>query len=136
MNVTTRFAEEFVSLAESYSDDAGEPAAPEGGGRFAEYAMISLHGMRIFLGKSYEMSLDILATMTPILGGIGLEPADFPDPSTLYNWFDRITIDVWRMLLRHSAQLHNASDHVVVDATYYDRSSASKHYCQRTNYRV
>ena len=136
MNVTTRFAEEFVSLAESYSDDAGEPAAPEGGGRFAEHAMISLHGMRIFLGKSYEMALDILATMTPILEEIGLEPADLPDPSTLCKWFDRITLDVWRVLLRHSAQLHDPSDHVAVDATYYDRSRASKHYCQRTNYRV
>ncbi|WP_323174131.1 hypothetical protein [Natrialba sp. PRR66] len=70
MNVTTRFGEELVSLAKSYSDDAGEPAAPEGGGRCAEYAMISLHGMRIFLEKSYEMALDILATMTPLLGNV------------------------------------------------------------------
>jgi len=41
MNITTRFTEEMVSLAKSYCDDAEEPAAPEGGGRFAEYAMIS-----------------------------------------------------------------------------------------------
>jgi len=49
MNITTRFTEEMVSLAKSYCDDADEPAAPEGGGRFGEYAMISLHGLRIFL---------------------------------------------------------------------------------------
>ena len=41
MNLTTRFTEEFVSLAKSYSDDADEPAAPNGGGRFADYAIIS-----------------------------------------------------------------------------------------------
>jgi len=37
MNVTTRFTEEMVSLAKSYSDDSDETAAPEGGGSFAEY---------------------------------------------------------------------------------------------------
>jgi hypothetical protein len=40
MNITTRLTEELVSLAKSYSDDAGEAAAPEGGGSFADYAMI------------------------------------------------------------------------------------------------
>ena len=39
----------MVSLAKSYCDDADEAAAPEGGGSFAEYAMISLHWLRIFL---------------------------------------------------------------------------------------
>jgi IS5 family transposase len=43
---------------------------------------------------------------------------------------------VWRVLLRHSAQLHNPSPRAAVDATYYERSPASKHYCDRTNYRV
>ena len=43
---------------------------------------------------------------------------------------------VWRVLLRHSAQLHDPSPHVAVDATYYERSPASKHSCDRTNYRV
>jgi len=42
-------------------------------------------------------------------------------------------MQVWRVLLRHSAQLHEPSPHVAVDATYYERSPASKHYCERTN---
>ncbi|PSP74555.1 IS5/IS1182 family transposase, partial [Halobacteriales archaeon QH_9_66_26] len=67
MNVTTRFTEQVVSLAESYCDDADEPAAPNGGGRFTDHATISLHCLRIFLEKSYVMTLDLLATMTPIL---------------------------------------------------------------------
>ena len=44
MNLTTRFTEEMVSLAKSYCDDPDEAAAPEGGGSFAEYAVIPSMG--------------------------------------------------------------------------------------------
>jgi hypothetical protein len=44
MNITVRFAEEPASLAKAYADDGDEPAAPDGGGRFAEHAMITLYG--------------------------------------------------------------------------------------------
>ena len=136
MNITTRFAEEMVSLAKSYCDDPDETAAPEGGGSFAEYAVISLHGLRIFLNETYEMIIDRLEVVPPILEIIGLEPDNLPDPSTLNKWLDRIVMQVWRVLLRHSAHLHDPSPHVAVDATYYERSPASKHYCDRANYRV
>ena len=119
-----------------YSDDADGAAAREGGGSFAEYAMVALHGLRILLDESYEMTIDRLEVMPPILDIIGLEPDDLPHPSTLNKWFDKIRIDVWRVLLRLSAQLHEPSDHVALDATYFERSRASRHYCQRTNYRV
>jgi IS5 family transposase len=135
MNITTRLTEELVSLAKSYSVDAGELSPPEGGDWFAEWTMISLHSLRIFLEKSYVMTLDLLETMTQILDVIGLESDDL-HPSTLNKWLDRIEMAVWRVLLRHSAQLHDPSPHVAVDATFYERSPASKHYCDRTNYRV
>ena len=45
-------------------------------------------------------------------------------------------MEVWRVLLRQSAQLHEPSPHVAIDATYYERSPASKHYCDRTDDRV
>jgi len=32
--------------------------------------------------------------------------------------------------------VHDPSPHAAVDATYYERSPASKYYCGRTNYRV
>ncbi|SIS19305.1 hypothetical protein [Natronorubrum thiooxidans] len=72
MNVTTRFTEEMVSLAKSYCDDPAETAAPEDGGSFAEYAMISLHGLRIFLDETCEMIIDRLEVMPPILEIVGL----------------------------------------------------------------
>jgi hypothetical protein len=136
MNITTRFTEEMVSLAKSYSHDPDEAVAPEGGGNFAEYAMISLHGLQIFLDETYEMIIDRLEVMLPILEVVGLESDDLPDPSTLNKWLDKIVMQVWRVLLHHSAQLHEPSPHVAVDATYYERSPASKQYCDRTNYRV
>ena len=40
------------------------------------------------------------------------------------------------MLLRLSAQLHDFSGRAAIDATFFDRENASKHYCRRTNYRV
>jgi IS5 family transposase len=40
------------------------------------------------------------------------------------------------VLLRQSAQLHDLSEHAAIDATFYDRSPASRHYCQRIGYRV
>jgi len=58
MNLTSRFTEEIVSLAKSYCDDPDEAAAPEGGGSFAEHAVISLHGLRIFLDETYEMLIE------------------------------------------------------------------------------
>jgi len=80
MNTTTRFTEEMVSLAKSYCDDPDETAAPEGGSSFAEHAMISLHGLRIFLDETYEMVIDRLEVMPPILEIVGLKADD------LQNW--------------------------------------------------
>jgi IS5 family transposase len=50
--------------------------------------------------------------------------------------FNRISMSVCRVLLRQSAQLHDLSEHAAIDATFYDRSPASRHYCQRIGYRV
>jgi IS5 family transposase len=38
--------------------------------------------------------------------------------------------------LRRLAQQHDLSEHAAIDATFYDRSPASRHYCQRISYRV
>ncbi len=43
---------------------------------------------------------------------------------------------VWRVLLRLSAQLHDLSGRAAIEATFFDRENASKHYCRRTDYRV
>lgn len=67
---------------------------------------------------------------------IGLEKDDLPHHSTLVKAFDRFEMEIWRVLLRLSAQLHDTANHAAMDATFFDRETASKHYCRRTNYRV
>ncbi|MDQ2052644.1 IS5 family transposase [Natronolimnohabitans sp. A-GB9] len=136
MSKISRFTGKVVTLAKSAVGGRGESAAPQGGGGFADYAVVSLHCLRIYLEKSYREALDLLSEMPQILAEIGLEKADLPDHSTLVKAFDRIKMEVWRVLLRLSAQLHKPSGHAAMDATFFDRENASKHYCRRTNYRV
>src|SRR6056297_3044726 len=136
MSKISRFTGKVVTLAKSAVGDRGESAAPQGGGGFADYAVVSLHCLRIYLEKSYREALDLLSEMPQILAEIGLEKDDLPDHSTLVKAFDRIEMAVWRVLLRLSAQLHDSSGHAAMDATFFDREHASKHYCRRTNYRV
>jgi len=114
----------------------GEVAAPEGGGGFADYALISLHCLRVYLDESYRNALDLLSEMPHILAEIGLEEGDLPHHSTLVKAFDRFKMKLWRVLLRLSSELHDLSGHAAIDATFFDRENASKHYCRRTNYRV
>jgi len=56
---------------------------PRRGGGFAEYAVVSLHCLRVYLEQSYREALDLLSEMPHILGEIGLNAADLPDHSTL-----------------------------------------------------
>ena len=136
MSKISRFTKKAVRLAKNAVGGRGEVAAPEGGGGFADYAVVSLQCLRVYLEKSYREALDLLSEMPHILEEIGLKPADLPDHSTLVKWFDRIKTALWRVLLRLSAQLHEPSGHAAIDATFFDRENASKHYCRRTNYRV
>jgi IS5 family transposase len=136
MSKISRFTQRVVTLAKNAVGGRGEAAAPEGGGGFADYAVVSLHCLRVYLEQSYREALDWLSEMPHILAEIGLKPDELPDHSTLVKWFDRITMAVWRVLLRLSAQEHEPSGHAAIDSTYFDRENASKHYCRRTNYRV
>lgn len=69
----------------------------------ADYALVSLHCLRIYLDESYRNALDLLSEMLHILAEIGLEEGDLPDHSTLVKAFDKFQMKVWRVLLRLSA---------------------------------
>jgi len=98
--------------------------------------MISLHCLRIYLDTTYRMTIDLLTEMPQITREIGLEPANLPHPSTLCLAFDNIEMDICRVLLRQSAQLHDTGDLAALDATFFERSPASRKYCNRTDYDV
>jgi IS5 family transposase len=136
MTQISRFTEEVVLVAQRVTGDGDESAAPNGGGGFADSALVSLHCLRIYLDTSYRMTIDLLKEMPQIIREIGLDAADLPAPSTLCKALDRIEMSLCRVLLRQSAQLHDPSEHAALDATFYERDRASRHYCHRTNYRV
>ncbi len=133
MSKISRFTRKAVSLAKNALGGRGEAAAPEGGRGFADYAVVSLHYLRIYLAKPYFETLDLLSEMPHILADIGLAEGNLSHHSTLVKAFDRLEMGLWRVLLRLSAQLHDTADHAAMDATFFDRKTASKHYCRRTN---
>lgn len=67
MNLTICFTKEIVLPAKNYSDDPEEAVAPEGGGNFVKYTMISLHRL-IAVTKIVETDaqaiLDVHHSMT------------------------------------------------------------------------
>ncbi|ELY92257.1 IS5 family transposase [Natrialba taiwanensis] len=136
MTKISHFTERCVLITQRVTGGRGESATPRGCGGFADYAVVSLHCLRIYLEKSYREALDLLSEMPQILAEISLGKANPPDHSTLVKAFDRIKMAVWRVLLRLLAQLHESSGHPAMDATFFNRENASKHYCRRTNYRV
>ncbi len=110
MTQISRFIGEVVPVAQRVTGDGGESAAPDGDGGFADYALVSLHYLRIYLDASYRMTIDLLKEMPQITGDIGLNAVDLPAPSTLCKAFNRISMSVCRVLLRQSAQLHDLSE--------------------------
>ncbi len=136
MTQISRFTERCVPIAQRVTGERGESAAPSGGGGFADYALVSLQCLQVYLDTSYRMTIDLLKEMPQITEEIGRIKADLPAPSTLCKAFDRIEMSVCRVLLRQSAQLHDLPERAVIDATFYERDRVSRHYCQRTNYRV
>ncbi len=90
----------------------------------------------MFLDSSYRMTIDLLKEISQMIGEIRLKAGNFVAPSTLWKAFDRISVSVCRVLLWQSAQLHDRSEHAAIDATFYERSAASRHHCQRISHRV
>jgi len=136
MSKISRFTSRCVSLAKKATGDRGEPAAPQGGGGFADWTMVSLHCLRIYLEKSYRMTLDLLSEMPGIVGQVGLMVADLPDFTTLNKSFDRLKMHVWRALLRHSTELFDGSGHAAIDSTSFNRHHASHHYSKHLDYTI
>ncbi|ELZ21463.1 transposase IS4 family protein [Natrinema limicola JCM 13563] len=66
------FTRECVTKAKDVVENPDEPADPEGGGGFAEWAMLTLQALRIELGKSSRQTIDLLSEIPGILEEISL----------------------------------------------------------------
>ena len=75
MTQISRFIGEVMPVPQRVTGDGDESAAPEGGGGFADYTLVSLHCLRIYLDSSYRMTIDLLKQMPQITGEIGLNAA-------------------------------------------------------------
>ena len=126
------FTRVTVAKAKALVADPDEPADPERGGGFAEWAMLTLHALRIELGKSYRVAVDLLSEMPGVLEEIGL--TKLPHYTVLRTWFVRIPTKTWRAFLGASAE--KRTGHAAIDSTGFDRDQPSRHYANRTNYRV
>jgi len=100
MTQISRFIGEVVPVAQRVTGGGDESAAPDGDGGFAEYALVSLHYLRIYLNTSYRMTIDLFKEVPQITGEIDRVKADIPAPSTLCEAFDRISMSACRVLLR------------------------------------
>jgi hypothetical protein len=84
------FTRESVTKAKEVVENPNEPAIFRVGG-FAEWAMLTLHALRIELGKSYRVTLDLLSEMPGLLDEIGL--TRLPHFTALRNSFATTPID-------------------------------------------
>ncbi len=78
MTQISRFSGDVVPLTQRITGDGGESAAPESGGGFADYALVSPHSVRIYLDISYRMTIDLLTEMAQIIGEIARIEVDPP----------------------------------------------------------
>lgn len=131
---TSRFTSRLVSLAKKAVVGRPDPAFQEGEGGYADWVIISIHGLREYLGHSYRLLLDVLAEMHGIVEKLGLEVGELPDYSTVCARWQQLKMRVWRVLLRLSADLHEIGELQAIDATCIDRIAASQHFAKRTDY--
>ncbi|WP_440009106.1 IS5 family transposase [Halomicrococcus sp. SG-WS-1] len=130
----SRFTDRLVTLAKRAVSGDPLPAVKKGDGGYADWVIVVLHGLREYLDLPYRRLLDILHEMNGIVEKLNLEPSELPDFTTVCVRKQQLKMTVWRTLLRLSADLHNTGNVQAIDATGFDRHSASRHYANRTNY--
>lgn len=128
-----RFTGQVVSLAKKAVDDPA-PALKRGEGGYADWVIIALHGLREYLDHTYRQLMDVLKEMPRIAGKLDLSVEQLPDFTTVAHAKERLKMRIWRVLLRLSAALHDTGSVQAIDASGFDRNTASRHYAQRTSY--
>lgn len=106
----------------------------KGDSGYADWVIVTLHGLREHLDHPYRRLLDVLREMPGIVAELGLTVEQFPDFTTVCARMQELRIAVWRGLLRLSTVLHNLGDAQAIDATGFDPHSANGHYANRVDY--
>ena len=130
----SRFTDRLVTLAKRAVSGNPSLAVKKGDGGYADWVIVVIHGLREYLDLPYRRFLDILHEMQGIVKKMNLELSELPDFTTVCARKQQLQMAVWRTLLQLSADLHDTGDVQAIDATGFDRHSASRHYANRTNY--
>jgi IS5 family transposase len=130
----SRFTSRLVTLAKKAVAGEPDPAYQEGDGGYADWVIVSIHGLKEYLAHPYRRLLDVLTEMDGIVAKLGLKVSELPDFSTVCARWQELKMPVWRRLLRLSADLHELGELQAIDATCVDRIKASQHFAKRTDY--
>lgn len=131
----TRFMRTSVQLAKEAVVGRPESAYQPGEGGFADWFMVSVLTLREREGETYRSVVDKLKVMGPIREILEVDLSELPDPSTVCKAKDRLTMAICRRLLQATLTLFDLGDVTAIDASGFDRVTASRRYAQRTNYR-
>jgi len=74
-----RFTSRVVSLAQKAVVGNPKPALSRGKGGYADWVIVSIHGLKTYLKLPYRRLLDVLYEMPWIDRILGLEPTELPD---------------------------------------------------------
>jgi IS5 family transposase len=129
-----RFTRTFVSLAQKAVVGVPAPAVQKGEGGYADWVIVSIHGLKVYLDHPYRRLLDVLHEMPRICRMLDLEPHQLPDFTTVCARMQPLKMSIWRDVLRLSASLQDTGEIQAIDATGMDRVATSRHYANRTNY--
>ncbi|WP_123622863.1 IS5 family transposase [Halorubrum sp. CSM-61] len=132
----SHFTDRLVTLAKRAVSDEPSPAVKKGDGGYADWVIVAIHGLREYLDLPYRRLLDVLHEMQGIIKKMDLKPSELPDFTTVCARKQQLKMSVWRVLLRLSADLHDTGEVQAIDATGFDRHSASHHYANRTDYTI
>lgn len=70
------FTEQVLPIAQSVTGNKGESATSFLNDGFVDYALVSLHHLRIYLDTPYQMMINFIEVMTQTTGEIGLRTVD------------------------------------------------------------
>ena len=85
-----------------------EPAVEKGGGGYADWVIVAIHGLREYLNQPYRRLLDVLQEMPRITAKLGLCVDELPDFTTVCTRKQDLEMRIWRGLLRSAASLHES----------------------------
>lgn len=130
----SRFTDRLVTLTKYAVSGNPAPSVKKGDGGYADWIIIVIQGLREYLDLPYRQLLDVLHEMHDIVEKMDLNISELPDFTTVCARKQQLKMAIWRTLLRLSADLHDTGEVQAIEATGFDRHSASHHYANRTDY--